>query len=234
MDEFRDYQDLIYGRKQKKQYSSVTILIIINVVVFILALLGGFFKPEMFSYLAFSPFDFLQGKNVWTLITAMFMHGGIFHLLVNMLTLASMGGLLERMIGTKRFLITYFAAGLFGSLFMAILYMLSSDPRVILLTIFNLAPNAQSIAAVGASGAIFGVIGMVIMLRPKTPVYVMFIPVAIPLVYAVVGMFVLLGLFPMVANSAHLGGLLVGLFFGWFWYKRNARMRRLALVRGRI
>ncbi|MCK4968851.1 MAG: rhomboid family intramembrane serine protease, partial [Candidatus Aenigmarchaeota archaeon] len=87
----------------------------------------------------------------WMLVTSMFLHLDIMHLFQNMFALAFFGILLEKIIGSKRFLSLYFAAGIAGSLASIVFY-----------------PHATSL---GASGAIMGVIGALATLRPKLVLY---------------------------------------------------------------
>jgi rhomboid protease GluP len=91
---------------------------------------------------------FAQGQ-VWRLLASMFLHGGELHLLFNMASLFSLGTLLERLAGSGKFLLIYFAAGLLGSLFSA------AQPG-----------NPMS---VGASGAIFGIAGALLALNYRRP-----------------------------------------------------------------
>ncbi|MCX6750535.1 MAG: rhomboid family intramembrane serine protease, partial [Candidatus Pacearchaeota archaeon] len=75
--------------------------------------------------------------------------------------------------------------------------------------------------AVGASGALFGLIGLLMLLTPNLPVYVMFIPIPIKMKYAAPGMLIILWLISIagnvsIGNTAHLGGLIMGLLYGAF------------------
>ena len=86
-------------------------------------------------------------------------------------------------------------------------------------------PDDLNTFAVGASGAIFGLIGALMFLTPNLKVYAMFIPIPIKLKYAAPGMLVLLWLISVgaglpIGNVAHFGGLLVGLFYGLYLRKR--------------
>jgi membrane associated rhomboid family serine protease len=135
-----------------------------------------------------------------------------------MMSLFFLGGLLERIIGRKRFLFVYMASGIIAALFF-----------VLIAYLFNL---DMSIPAVGASGAIFGVAGMLAVLTPKMPVYIFFIPVAVPMWFGVILILALLwgisAAFGVpIGNLAHLGGLLVGVIFAFylkFKYPRKTRM----------
>ena len=85
--------------------------------------------------------------------------------------------------------------------------------------------------AVGASGALFGVVGLLVLLTPNLPVYVMFIPIPVKMKYAAPGILIVLWLISIagdvpIGNTAHLGGLLAGLAYGIYLrtkYKKKVR-----------
>jgi len=197
--------------------SVTSILIVINVIAFIFfsVLLGA--NAVAIDSVAIKPFNILQGKYLWTFITSMFMHGGFFHLFVNMISLIFIGSLVEKIVGRKRYIWFYMAAGIFAGLF----FVLSSF-------IF---PGDLNAFAVGSSGALFGLVGLLVLLTPNLPVYVMFIPIPIKMKYAAPGILVVLWLISIagnvpIGNTAHLGGLLAGLGYGIHLrnkYKRKTR-----------
>lgn len=133
-------------------------------------------------------------QKPWMFLTSIFLHGGFEHLLYNMFALVLFGSILEKIISGKNFLIIFFISGLFASFGSFLFY----D------------------ASLGASGAIFGLLGALAILRPRMTVWVAGIPM--PMIFAIfiwaagdlLGMFVPSG----VANAAHLVGLAVGIFFG--------------------
>ena len=140
----------------------------------------------------------------WTLITAVFLHSNLVHLLYNLFGLALFGIILEDIIGTRKFLKLFFIAGLAASLISLPFY-----TRVL-----------------GASGAVFGIIGMLAILRPRMVIwlYGMPMPMFIALmVWAAIDIFGIF--FPSgTANIAHLAGLAAGIMFGivnYGKYKEN-------------
>jgi membrane associated rhomboid family serine protease len=151
----------------------------------------------------------------------MFMHAGFFHLFVNMLSLLFVGNLVERLIGKRRFLLFYLLAGLFAGLFFVLTSLfLKSD--------FNA-------YAVGASGALFGLIGLLMVLTPNLPVYIMFIPIPIKMKYAAPAMLALLWIVSIlgnvpIGNTAHLGGFIMGIFYG-FYLKRKYKRKTTYISR---
>ena len=140
----------------------------------------------------------------------MFMHGGFFHIFANMLSLFFIGSLVERILGARRYLFFYLISGLLAGVF----FVLSS-------LLFTSDMNSY---AVGASGALFGLVGFLMIITPNLPVYVMFIPIPIKMKYAAPGILVVLwvisaaGNLP-IGNTAHLGGLLIGIAYGLYLRK---------------
>lgn len=192
-----------------------TVLVIINVIAFIGFSILIYLNQNFIDYIALKPSNILQGKYLWTFLTSMFMHSGFFHIFVNMLSLFFVGGLVERILGPKRYLLFYIASGLFAGI-------------VFVLSAF-LIPAELNAYAVGASGAIFALVGALMIVTPNLPVYIMFIPIPIKMKYAApIMLFALwlisLGLSVPIGNMAHLGGLIFGLFFGIYLrikYKRK-------------
>jgi membrane associated rhomboid family serine protease len=171
-------------------------IMIINLLVFIASLA---YRKIIFLF-GLQAATFLE--QPWTIITNMFTHSGVWHILMNMLTLYFYGSFLCQLIGAKNFLIVYFCGGILGNIF----YLL-------------LAPSAFTIA-IGASGAIFALGGALAVLTPKLRVYIFPIPVPMPLCIAVIGGFLILSLVPGIAWQAHLGGMVFGLLAGYYFRKR--------------
>lgn len=198
-------------RKGPSFISSYTgMLIVINVAFWLLVLILSaiYNSGEIFSNVALTPGEILQGKKLWTFLTSMFMHdpSGLGHLFVNMISLIFLGGFLEKLIGKKRFIWLYMASGLFaGLLFVAFSAYTGSD---------------LNISAVGASGAIFGLGGLLAVLTPRLPVLVFFI-IPMPMWAAIIALFLILWAISFtfgtpIGNVAHFGGLLVGLAYGFY------------------
>jgi len=194
-----------------------TILVIVNVLAFVAFSVLIYLNQNFIESIALKPSNILQGKYLWTFFTSMFMHSGFFHIFVNMLSLFFVGSLVEKILGPKRYLLFYIASGLFAG----IIFVLSSF----------IIPSELNTFAVGASGAIFALVGMLMVVTPNLPVYIMFIPIPIKMKYAApIMLFALwlisLGLSVPIGNIAHLGGLVFGLFFGVYLrvkYKRKTK-----------
>ena len=191
-------------------------LVLVTAVLFLVSLFfsSGFVE----KYLAIDPFYILQGKYLWTFLTSIFMHANFFHLFVNMLSLVFIGGLIQKILGPKRYIWFYLISGIVGGLFFVLFYLISG--------------NTTNVPAVGASGALFGLIGLLMLLTPNLPVYIMFIPIPIKMKYAAPGILILLWAISIagnvpIGNMAHLGGLIAGLGYGFYLkkkYKNKTRM----------
>ncbi len=185
-----------YRRYQGFSLNPIWIIIAINLLMLVTTIIS----PKLISLLGLVPAIFLS--RPWTIVTNLFIHGGLWHLLANMLTLYFFGRYLSRLIGNNKLLIVYFAGGILGN----ILYILLGEPLSV---------------AVGASGSVFALGGALTMMRPKLSVLVFPIPVPLPLWVAVIGGFLILSFLPFVAWQAHLGGLIIGFIAGYIFRKRE-------------
>ncbi|MBL7058998.1 rhomboid family intramembrane serine protease [Candidatus Pacearchaeota archaeon] len=209
----------IYPKRKKNFFSSMsinTILIAVNVILFLIFFNQGFIE----KFIALDPFYILNGSFLWTFLTSMFMHANFLHLFVNMFSLMFVGSLVEKILGPKRYFWFYLLSGLFAGLFFVLAYLFAGN--------LNL-----HVPAVGASGALFGLIGFLMLVTPNLPVYVMFIPIPIKMKYAAPGMLIILWLISRVGNipignAAHLGGLIAGLGYGL--YLRKAYKNKIRLI----
>jgi membrane associated rhomboid family serine protease len=165
--------------KLEKVYRKLSItwwLIIINVVVFILSLIAmAIFGDEKISGIfAIQANSFFAGY-FWTIFSSMFMHANITHLIANMVSLFFVGTFVERLIGRKRFLWFYIISGLFAGLFYVLLsYYFGSMCMINLFGLGCIGPKifASPVTyAVGASGAIFALLGFLVVITPKNKVY---------------------------------------------------------------
>ncbi|MFX1591023.1 MAG: rhomboid family intramembrane serine protease, partial [Promethearchaeota archaeon] len=137
-----------------KQYFSVAILVA-NIGVFIWQLLDP--NMQMHIEAAFVPADFFAGRNLWTLISSMFMHGDYVHIIMNMWFFIIITDNCEHAMGHTLYIITYFVAGLAGTLLHAL--------STLILPILTFIPS------LGASGAIFGLMGVYLILYPGNKFY---------------------------------------------------------------
>jgi membrane associated rhomboid family serine protease len=131
----------------------------------------------------------------------MFVHGSLWHILFNMISLYFLGSFFIRAAGEKSFLAVFFLGGLAGN----ILFVLLANPLS---------------TGIGASGAIFALGGALAIMVPRVPVLVIPIPVPVPLWVAIL-IFLLLSFLPGIAWQAHLGGLFLGLIAGLILKRRR-------------
>lgn len=219
-----------FGNSYQRTTPIVLNLIIINVLVY-------------FAQMAFSGQD--NGQSVYDLfalhhyksdvfrpyqlVTHMFMHGGLFHLLFNMLGLWMFGTVLERLWGPKRFLIFFLVCGLGAGLAQMGNYIYDFrgydqhsfpfDPEF-----YQLLMRAN--ATVGASGAIMGVLAAFGYLFPNTQLFIMPIPFPVKAKWAILGI-IALDVFggiskatnDNIAHFAHVGGALIGFLIVLYWNK---------------
>jgi len=137
----------------------------------------------------------------------MFLHASWAHIIFNLLTFYFFGTFTMALIGETAFLITYFVGGIVGGL----VYFLLSFPL------------GYGAGVVGASGAIYALGGLLMVMRPKTRVYTFPIPIPMPLWIAILVGFVLVSFFPGVAWQAHLGGIVYGAAMGYYYRRREMR-----------
>lgn len=225
-------------------------LLIINILVWaVMSLIPGLgIKMEyIFALHYFTSPDF----NAAQLFTYMFLHSGFTHLFFNMFALWMFGSVIERALGSARFLLYYISCGIGAALIQegvnAIMLqkyygMFSPDQFEQIITqgaiymhqYMNFAdPTLGAVNAlvntptVGASGAVYGILLAFGMLFPNQPIYMMFIPVPIKakwivLGYGVIELFLgVSGLAAGVAHWAHLGGMLIGVFMILYWKKHG-------------
>jgi membrane associated rhomboid family serine protease len=180
-------------------------LIISNVAVFLV----GFFAQLLqfdrpMALLALTPVEVVRDFYIWQLGTYLFLHGGIFHILWNMLALWMFGADIERVWGLRRFLQFYFFCGV--------------GAGVCVVAANYLLPWGNPLGhTIGSSGAIFGILLVYAMMYPdRTMLFFFLIPIQIKYFVMIIGTIAFLGTFQMnsgVSNFAHLGGLLFGYIF---------------------
>ena len=203
-------------------------LIIINVIIFIATMINQEFMIGTFAlFYPTSPFF-----HWWQVVTHMFMHGGFWHIFFNMYTLLIFGGVVERIIGPKKFLLFYFICG-FG----AVALHLGVEYLQMQIYMDGVAQGSaaamQNIEAikltptVGASGAIYGVLMGYAMLFPESRMTLLFPPITLSAKWMVVAFAVIelltgvTGLANGIAHFAHLGGMLIGWLMILWWRKRG-------------
>lgn len=183
-------------------------------VIFIIQIISAMANVPFTGTLILSPIAVLHGQQLWGIFTNMFLHANLFHIFFNAWALFVFGLALEQIIGGKNLLTVFLISGLAASVF----YVITS------VFILN-----TGVSALGASGAIFGVIGAMIALRPRMRVMLLFPPV--PMELWMLGMFFVgiavlwfgIGGGTGIAENAHLGGLITGLAFGLYFKNRESK-----------
>ena len=188
------------GEAFLRTYPVTAALILLNAVMFLVTEFAGNGQSTdtMLRFgAAFTPY--IRDGQYWRMVTSCFLHFGTGHLTNNMIALAAVGSILERWLGHVRYLIYYMLAGLAGSL----------------LTFGVELMNGEQSVSAGASGAIFGLIGIyaVILLKNRSRLgRETAIRVVLGVTLAVLPGFYNKG----ISLTAHLGGLIFGILAGLF------------------
>lgn len=205
-------QNQSFSRSARQGYNAlpdaIKVIISINVVVFLVqwggSIAGGeYFRLFVRNWFAFFPDALVTVTQPWRLITYMFLHGGFFHLLFNMLWLWWMGRAVEERLGPRTFCAIYFGAGIGGALL-----------DVLLAQVFGIA------YVIGASGSVYGIMVAFAMLYPRMPIMLILLPPieARYVVAGLIGISVLaLGGNSNTAHAVHLGGAAVGYLLMKAW-----------------
>ena len=223
-------------------------LIIINVLVFAATYVlqkGGVIDLDYYLALFYWKSPLFKP---WQVITHMFMHGNISHLVFNMFALWMFGNVIENTLGPKRFLIFYFVCGLGAALCYSLVFTWENMDSIQWFSQFNPADQRAMVSQIvathygdvralpmvtpmlGASGAIFGVLFAFGYLFPDLMIYIYFL---FPLkakyfvaIYAVIELFAGFRNSPTdnVAHFAHLGGMLFAFLLLKAWKMNNRRM----------
>ena len=232
-------------------------LIIINVIFFIATSLYG---DQLYEWFALW-FPKNNNFQLWQIVTHMFMHGGLLHLAFNMYGLWAFGSPLERAWGKNKFFFFYFSAGLgavllhlgsnyyfyneglnalveAGAYKSEIIDVISNgrySTEWYAMTSKNSVDNmisAFNTPAVGASGAVYGVLVAFAFMFPNAELMMIFLPIPIKAKYFV-PLIILGDLFfgfsnvnTGIAHFAHIGGALLGFIIMWYWKKNQFNKNR--------
>ena len=189
------------------------LLIFINVIIFVLV----FSMPQAMMDWVFQAFSFSgpTSLEVWRWFTSLFLHVSASHLFFNMIGLYFFGKIFEEEVNKAWFLSTYFVSGLIGTF----VFMMTSVSPV-----------------VGASGCVFGVMGIAMLLNPvkRIRLYLFPLPVGIIAIIFLIVETMVVYFQPQevsgVANIAHLGGVMTGTIFAFFYDWRRSTKGLLVLL----
>ncbi|HAA85975.1 MAG TPA: DUF1751 domain-containing protein [Kosmotogaceae bacterium] len=192
-------------------------LLSINVAIFLFMLVLNLSRPGMDNLIIF--YGGISRRNlsnglIYTVLSALFLHGNLWHILFNMFALYHIGRIVEAIYGSNRFLLFYLLTGVAGNL-----AAVAFAPSYITITI-------------GSSSAIFGLVGMLFTIgfRKDTPMMLRGVTGASLLPIILLNLF--LGFtIPNISNSAHIGGLLAGAAIGWFAKPRYSQRPRRSVPR---
>lgn len=197
-------------------------LIVLNVAIFVLSYLSGFYGSIVEEY-GMVPVEIVNGSELSTIFTSMFLHGGILHLVGNVWFLWIFGDNIEDLYGRPKFLLIYIGSGIFASL-------------------AHVALNPSStIPTIGASGAIAGILGAYIVKYPRAKVVTLlfiflfiqivkipsfiFLGIWIGLQFLSASVATIAGTEVTIAYWAHIGGFLAGLLMALGLGERISRSR---------
>ena len=211
--------DFVQSKFDLRDWWVCGLLIAINVALFAWQVLQGMDigQPSSADALRwgadYAPLTFLL--QPWRLISSMFFHFGLIHLMMNMWALYLFGKICEQMLGRRYFLGLYFCAGLFGSLVSG--YMAIHDSMQLLNGQFQ--PALLPSVSAGASGAVMGLGACltVLSLLPILPQQMFILDKKTLLMVMAINLafgFMVSG----INNAAHIGGMLMGTLLALLWY----------------
>lgn len=200
---------------------AIKTLILVCTGVFLLQTVLHLFAPAsleltFLEWFGLVPRAVTHGLRIWQPFTYLFLHGGLWHVLINMFVLWMFGADVERAWGKRRFYIYYFVCGI-GAGIITIIVKTIMDPHATVIDLTGMAVSMRP--TVGASGAIYGVLLAAAVIFPDRQVWLIPLPVTIPmrvyvLVMGAIEFFGTLGASgDNVSHVCHLGGMLVGYLY---------------------
>ena len=178
-------------------------LLLANIAIFLIQFFAGRgLLGDLFEMLVLRPSDVVTRLWIWQLASYLFLHGGIMHILWNMLALWMFGREFEQLWGTRRFLQFYFFCGIGAGFCVVLGNYLFGNPQI---------------ATIGSSGAIYGLLLATAVLWPdREMLFYFLIPIKMKYFVMIIGAIAFLSSFNSaspVSNVAHLGGMLFAYIF---------------------
>ena len=193
-------KDSFLNKRFRYTFSNACVyLVLINVLVFLAVNYTNisFRGIPLAFWLGLVP-GFINRGWVWQFVTYLFVHGSYMHLFFNMLALLMFGRVIERMIGTREFLLFYFLCGILGGVISYVFYLIQ---------------GAQYILVMGASGSIYALLFLSAVLFPSSRILLFIIPMKMPyavLLYIAIEVFSLVyGLNEGTAHLIHLSCIVI-------------------------
>lgn len=187
-----------------KKYKTTYTLIVLNILIYLISAIiaRNLFEIDIYTlvHMGAKVNPLIEEGQFWRFITAAFLHGGLIHIVFNMMALKVIGVQVEQIYGWKKYLLIYFSAAMGGSI---LSYMLS--PKSI---------------SVGASGAVFGLLGAMLVFgfRKKDIIGKSFVLNIIQ----VIALNIVIGLsVPSIDNWGHIGGLILGGITALIFFDKN-------------
>ncbi|OAA31265.1 protease [Kosmotoga arenicorallina S304] len=192
-------------------------LISINIAVYFFSFIFSMSRPQigdvytLLLYYGGVSRSALSSGLVYTPVTALFLHGNMWHILFNMYALYQLGFIVEGLFGRSKFIVLYFLSGIVGNL-----------------TAIAFTPYIT----IGSSSAIFGLVGVLFILgfKKDTPVMLRSVTGFSLLPIILLNLFFGLAI-PNISNAAHIGGLLAGMLLGWFIPPQYAVIKRRPFIK---
>ena len=200
-------------------------LLIANIAVYMIESILRIDLSTLFAYHNFSMHE-MGLFNPIQIFTYMFLHGNSGHIFSNMFGLFMFGPMLEHFLGSKRFLILYIVSGIGACLLHGVINLYEISQFAVDSPEYTM---MMSIPMVGASGAIFVILGAFARLFPNTEMIIFPLPMPVKAKY-LVSLYALFEIFsgvynimPGVAHFAHIGGLIFGILLINYWNKKKDR-----------
>jgi uncharacterized protein len=181
------------------KFYSLWLAVICIFALILQALIPGFTDALILNHSAFS--------QPWRFVTSIFLHGSVAHLIYNLFALVFFGMITEKLAGSRRFLVLFFASGILANL---------------------ISVNFYS-SSLGASGAIYGIIGCLTVLQPMMTVFAFSLPMPMFVASIIWTAGDILGLFipSNTGHIAHLSGLVIGIIFGIYLLQKRIKIPKV-------
>lgn len=234
--------------KLERTFTNI-VIILLNVAVYIMMVFrpnvllpGAESFDEIIERLGAIPIFLINGERLWSIFTSMFIHAGLLHLLGNMLYLYIFGDNIEAAMGRIRYLFFYILSGIGAMMFHIVSISLLPPSSLLNRGLMNV--NPWAIPAVGASGAISGVLGAYLVLYPGGTIRALTFIFWFPVVFRVpaflfitiwFGYQLIMGIASLTAVAtgiafwAHIGGFVTGIALLPFFVDKK-RIKRLRLL----